>query len=104
MQEVIDKVKQFADAIKDRVAVELVILQRGFKGEEDRLDRPIDVAVVVDFLEEDEDYIEVREQFEKTAKQVDPRIELDLIESDKDDPTGFVEEIRKTGKVIYENL
>lgn len=102
MQDVIDRVKQLSHSIKEKLTVEMVILQSNYQGEEGRADGIIDVAVVVDLLKADQDYIEVRDQLARTAQRIDPRMEIDLIESERGDPTGFFNEIRKTGRVIYE--
>lgn len=104
ISDVIDRVKTFTDSIKDNLAVQMVILQSNYQGEENRPGGIIDVAVVIDLLGEDQDYIEVREKLDNIARHIDPRLDIDLIESEKDDPTGFFNEIRKTGQVIYENI
>jgi predicted nucleotidyltransferase len=58
----------------------------------------IDVAVVVDELEED--YMTYAPLLWKLRRQIDSRIEPILFEVDKD-PAGFLEEIRRTGIEIH---
>ena len=96
---IIQKVKQYAELLKSQLPVEMIILQKAYAGEEFKKDYEIEVVVVVDKM--DRDYIEVKDELTQLANQVDPHIDPTLIEKDKDDPTGFFEDIRKTGKVIY---
>ncbi len=100
-KETVENVKQYSELIRDILQVRSVILQQSYRGEEDRPDGEIEVAVIVDHLGEEEDYIELKHKLTELARQLDPRIEVELIESDKDDPTGFFDQIRKTGEVIY---
>ncbi|MCP5048549.1 MAG: hypothetical protein GY940_15370 [bacterium] len=100
-QQIIEKVTQFADSIKAMLQVKMVILERLYPGEENNPDGVIDVAVVVEHLRDDEDYIQLKLDLGRLAKQIDPRIDIDIIEEERQDITGFYNEIRKTGDVIY---
>lgn len=59
----------------------------------------IDIAVIVDRV--DDDFLEVNAILYKLRRNIDDRIEPILIQED-DDPSGFLEGILKTGKIIYE--
>lgn len=94
------KVKQFADMVKAKFPVKMIILQKAYPGEENRKDPEIEVAVVVDELEDD--FIEVKDQLTTMANRIDPHIDIVLIERQKEDPIGFYDEVRKTGQMIYQ--
>jgi hypothetical protein len=98
-KEIIEKVKEYTELLKKKLPIRMVILEKAFPGEEFKKDFQIEVSVVVNELVRD--YLEVKEDLFQLAKQVDPRIEPVLIENDKDDPTGFCEEVYKSGEIIY---
>ena len=72
----------------------LMSYARGTAGE----DSDIDVAVVLDSIEEDLLMLEAR--LYRLRRDIDERIEPILLE-EKDDKSGFLEEILKTGEIIY---
>jgi predicted nucleotidyltransferase len=95
---VIEQVRRFSDVVKDNFPVKMVILYgsyaRGTAGE----DSDIDVAVVLDSIEENLLMLETR--LYRLRRDIDERIEPILLE-EKDDKSGFLEEILKTGEIIY---
>ena len=99
-KEVIDKVRRYAAIVKQYFPVSMVILygsySRGVAGESS----DIDVAVVVDRIEDD--CLESEARLNKLRRSIDLRIEPVLIEKDEKDPEGFFEEILTTGEVIYQ--
>ena len=62
-------------------------------------DSDIDVALVVERLNEDYDFFETEPLLWKLTRQVDDRIEPVLIAHDND-YTGFLDEIKQTGILI----
>lgn len=98
--EVINKVERYAEAVKKFFPVRMVILYGSYAKNTNREYSDIDVAVVVDH--NDEDYLESRQQLFKIGTDIDCRIEPVLIERDHRDPSGFFEEILRTGEVIYQ--
>ena len=58
----------------------------------------IDIAVIVDEIQGD--YLSNTFLLYKLRRNVDDRIEPVLLESGSD-PSGFLEEVRRTGQVIY---
>ncbi len=100
-QDVVDRVKAYAAKICKTLNVKMVLLQQSYPGEFDKSDCEIEVVVVVDLLNEDQDYIEIRAQLEEMAHDVYQNLDPVLVEEAKEDLTGFYNEIRKTGEVIY---
>ena len=62
------------------------------------LDSDIDIAIIVDEIKGD--YLENASLLYKLRRTVDDRIEPVLLESGPD-PSGFLEEIRRTGRVVF---
>jgi predicted nucleotidyltransferase len=79
----------------------MVILFGSYCTGKAREDSDIDVAVVVDKIEDD--CLESEAQLYKLRRNIDFRIEPVLIEKEERDPAGFFEEILNTGEVIYQN-
>ena len=63
-----------------------------------REDSDIDVAVVLESV--DDDFLKSETKLFRLKRDIDPRIEPILIE-EKNDKSGFLEEILKIGKIIY---
>ena len=95
---VIERVRKFSDIVRDNFPVKMVILYgsyaRGTAGE----DSDIDVAVVLDSIKED--FLMLETRLYRLRRDIDERIEPILLE-EKDDKSGFLEEILKTGEIIY---
>jgi len=60
----------------------------------------IDVAIIVDKIGDNS--LESEQQLFKLRRNIDNRIEPILFEKDSFDPSGFFEEIIKTGEIIYQ--
>ena len=100
-KEAVEKVRKYARIIKDYFPVKMVILFGSYCTGKARKDSDIDVAVVVDKVEDD--LLESEAQLYKLRRGIDFRIEPVLIERDERDPGGFFEEILNTGEIIYQN-
>ncbi len=59
----------------------------------------IDVAVIVNSLEED--YVQDKLEMIQVAEQIDCRLDIELIDKNSDDPVEFVDELLIRGHVIY---
>ena len=100
-EEVIAKVKRYAEEIKKVFPVRMVILFGSYAKNCAREHSDIDVAVIVDHNEKD--YLESRRQLFKLRRDIDCKIEPVLIERDEKDLSGFFEEISATGEIVYQN-
>ena len=96
--EVIAKVKRYAELVCSHFAIEKVVLYgshaRGMAG----IDNDIDVAIVVRKMEKG--FFEVEPLLWRLRREIDSLIEPVLVEEDND-PAGFLNEILKTGIIIY---
>lgn len=99
-REVIKKVRKYADLVSIHFPVRYVILYGSCAKGTVRKDSDIDVAVVVDKI--DEDFLMSEAKLYRLKRKVDERIEPVLLEKDND-KSGFLEEILKTGEIIYSN-
>jgi predicted nucleotidyltransferase len=100
-KEVIEKVRKYTRIVKKHFPVKMVILFGSYCTGQAREDSDIDVAVVVDKIENDT--LESEAQLYKLRRSIDFKIEPVLFEKDERDPAGFFEEILNTGEIIYQN-
>ncbi|NVM21935.1 MAG: nucleotidyltransferase domain-containing protein [Desulfobacterales bacterium] len=78
--------------------VKKIILYGSYSRDAARKDSDIDVAVVLDSV--DEDFLMVEAKLFRLRREIDARIEPVLLE-ESNDKSGFLEEILKTGEIIY---
>ncbi len=97
---IIEIVKRFADAIRQRMPIQRVILFGSHVRGQARPDSDIDVAVIVDEQEIDQSQLEF--ELFKLRRQIDLRIEPVLFRANTQDPSGFFEAILATGKTVYQ--
>ena len=95
---IIERVRRYADAVRKDFDVKRVILFGSYSKDSPREDSDIDVAVVVDCVEGD--FLAAESKLFRLRRQIDSRIEPVLLEA-SNDRSGFLEEILKTGEVIY---
>ena len=95
---VVNKVKQYADVVCNYFPVQKVILFGSYSKGTANSESDIDVAVVVDKVD---NIIESEFTLYKLRRDIDVSIEPILFELNADDPSGFFEEIQKTGEIIY---
>lgn len=95
---VITRVKQFADVVRKNFQVKKIILYGSYARGSAGKHSDIDVAVVLD--NDEEDLLTAEAKLFKLRRAIDARIEPVLLDETKD-TSGFLEEIIKTGEVIY---
>ena len=100
-REVIEKLKIYSELLRKYFKVKMVILFGSYSKNTARTDSDIDVAVVLDYLPEN--ILETEVELFKLRRQIDSRIEPVLFEVGQNDPSGFFQEILKTGDIIYQN-
>ena len=91
-------VKQYADLVRQNFDVKKIILYGSYSRDAARKDSDIDVAVVLDSV--DEDFLTCEARLFRLRREIDVRIEPVLLEESMD-RSGFLEEILKTGEIIY---
>ena len=96
---VIDKVKQYANLVCNYFPVQKIILYGSYVKGTAREYSDIDVAVVVDKI--DGDFLESEAKLFNLTHDIDVSIEPVLFEVNSDDPSGFFEEVQRTGEIIY---
>ena len=95
---VIEILKKYTDIIAGQFSVKKVILFGSYARGTAKKDSDIDVAVVVDKMPDD--VLAYESKLYRLRRTLDERIEPVLLE-EKEDRSGFLEEILKTGHVIY---
>jgi uncharacterized protein len=91
-------VRQYAEIVKKHFDVEKIILYGSYSRDAARKDSDIDVAVVLNHV--DEDFLATEAKLFRLRREIDARIEPVLLE-ESNDRSGFLEEILKTGEIIY---
>ncbi len=91
-------VKQYADLVRQNFDVKKIILYGSYSRDAARKDSDIDVAVVLDSV--DEDFLTCEARLFRLRREIEVRIEPVLLEESMD-RSGLLEEILKTGEIIY---
>lgn len=97
--EVTEKVKEYAEAVKNLMPVKMIVLYGSYAKNTERPSSDIDIAVVVDKIKGN--YLEQSRQLFHLVWDIDTRIEPVLL-STREDKSGFLESILKYGKIIYQ--
>ena len=97
-KQAIEIVRNYAEVVRKHFPVKKIILYGSHSREHAREDSDIDVAVVLDSIEED--YLSIGALLFKLSRDIDLRIEPVLLEQG-DDVSGFLDEIIKTGELVY---
>ncbi len=97
-ENVIERVKQYGDLVKEVFHVKKIILFGSHAKGAARADSDIDVAVVLSNI--DDDILLSESTLFRLKRNIDARIEPVLLE-EENDRSGFLEEILKNGEVIY---
>ena len=96
--EAIRFVKQYTNVLKKHFDIKKVVLYGSYAYNTARLDSDIDVAVIFDRVEGD--FLMTEAKLYRLRRDIDARIEPVLIE-ESNDKSGFMEDILKTGEIIY---
>jgi predicted nucleotidyltransferase len=98
---IIEKVKAYKDLVEDSfpVKIDRFYLFGSYAKGMPRKHSDIDVALVVEHLDDGYDFFKTEPLLWKLTRQVDDRIEPVLIARDTD-YTGFLDEIQRTGVEI----
>ncbi len=97
---VIELVNAFADIVRQHFTVQKIILYGSQARGTARKDSDIDVAIV--FKRIDDDYLKTAARLFQLRRNIDSRIEPAIFEENHD-PSGFLEDIMKTGTLIFSN-
>ena len=97
-KQILEIVRDYAEVVKGIFPVRKIILYGSQARKTALEDSDIDVAVVLDSLEED--YLTTGAMLFTLSRNIDLRIEPVLVETGED-VTGFLDEIIKTGEIVY---
>jgi uncharacterized protein len=97
-KEVIEKVRQFANLVSLELPLKAVILFGSYAQGTERKDSDIDVAIVVKST--NREFSEYAPMIWRLRRKIDTLIEPVLIEEDND-LSGFLDEIYRTGIIVY---
>src|SRR3990172_3096495 len=95
-EKVIERVKQYSDLVRQNFRVKKIILYGSYAKGSAKKDSDIDVVL----SSIDEDFLMSESKLFRLRRNIDARIEPILLE-EKNDKSGFLEEILKTGEIIY---
>ena len=95
----INKVKEYADLVKSRYAVDKIILFGSYAKNNFSEYSDIDVAVI--FNSYSGDFLDLSADLYKLTRNIDYRIEPVLLDMEND-KSGFIQDILKNGFVIYD--
>ena len=94
----IRRVIEFAGLVRQNFNVKKIILFGSYSRDTALKDSDIDVAVVLESI--DEDFLLSEAKLFRLRREIDVRIEPVLLE-ESNDKSGFLEDILKTGEVVY---
>ncbi|MBN2544821.1 MAG: nucleotidyltransferase domain-containing protein [Spirochaetes bacterium] len=97
-EKIIDKVNIFTERVKKMLSVKMVILYGSYAKGIERENSDIDVAIVVDDL--NDNWLKVNSKLFLISAEIDSNIEPNLIVL-KDYKSDFLQSIMKYGKIIY---
>lgn len=92
-------VSKYTQKIKEHFSVHTVILFGSYARNKQKRDSDIDVAVIVN--DNEMDVLNSSFLLFKLRRDIDLRIEPILFMKDQPDPSGFLEEIKRTGTIVY---
>ena len=95
---VIEKLNEYVNLVREHFPVQKVFLFGSYAKGTAREYSDIDVAVIVDKID---DILESEYKLYALRRDIDEMIEPLIFEANSSDPSGFLEEIQKTGEVIY---
>lgn len=95
------KAKEYSKLVNSFIEVDRIILFGSHAKGHSKEFSDIDIAIVVKKLKKD--FFEIEPVLWQLRRKIDPLIEPVLID-EENDPAGFLDEISKTGIVIYQAL
>ncbi|HOP31339.1 MAG TPA: nucleotidyltransferase domain-containing protein [Spirochaetota bacterium] len=93
-------INRYAELVKKTLPVNMIILYGSYAKGTEHKDSDIDIAIVVDEL--DDDFLDVSARLYSLCREVNTDIEPKLIIKNNN-RSGFLESILKYGKIIYKN-
>ena len=96
--QVLEKVMQYTALVNENMKPQKIILYGSYAKGNSKEDSDIDIAIIVDKI--DENFLDTEVMLYKLRRHVDDRIEPILIDSNED-KSGFLNEILKYGQIIY---
>lgn len=99
-EQVIGIAKEYSEKVRIHMDIKKVILFGSHAKGSSKPDSDIDIAVIVDEITGD--YLSLATSLFKLTRNIDDRIEPVLLE-EADDRSGFLEEVIKTGRIIYDS-
>lgn len=98
-RELVEKLKKYASLVAQNINVKKILLYGSYARGDFNQKSDIDIAIIVDSIEED--FLETETTLYRLRRDVDDRIEPVLLE-ENNDKSGFLDEIKKYGQIIYE--
>jgi len=98
-RDIVETVRRYADVVRKEMPVKMVILYGSYARGSENLSSDIDVAIVVDNIEND--YLEQSARLFHLIRGIDTRVDPVLLIKDED-RSGFLNSILKYGKIIYQ--
>ena len=95
----LDCVRRYSDVVRANMNVDKIILFGSYAKNTASIDSDIDVAVVIDNFTQD--WLSTSANLYKLRRNIDLSIEPVLLDS-RDNTTGFLDEILRTGEIIYQ--
>lgn len=95
---VVDKIKKYSEVVKQNFPLKQIILFGSYAGGKQRENSDIDVAVIL--MREVDDVLATEIKLCSSRNNIEAMIQPILIE-EENDPGGFLEEILRTGEIIY---
>ncbi|MDH4202346.1 MAG: nucleotidyltransferase domain-containing protein [Phycisphaerae bacterium] len=99
-KEIIEIAKRYAEKVKETMRVRMIVLYGSHVTGTPHKDSDIDIAVIVDEFQGD--YLTASAGLFNLARDVNMRIEPVLL-SRKHDKSGFLENVVRRGKIIYQS-
>lgn len=98
-RELVEKLKKYAELVTRSLNVKKIILYGSYARGNFSHQSDIDIAIIVDSIEGD--FLDNEAALYRLRRGVDDRIEPVLLE-ENNDHSGFLSEITKYGKIVYD--
>ena len=98
-KQAIELVKKYADTIKSYFNIKKVVLYGSYACGRQTPNSDIDVAVIIDII--DDNILDAEAKLYKLRRNLDLRIEPVLFD-ERDDVSGFKDEVLKTGIIVFQ--